>query len=488
MKLLRKIKEKYPWLPYVIGFIPFITACIGYGYYGGLSFGQTIYASLALYFVNPVYSFENGLVLFSKIAAAFVVAGIILSVIRYAYARISHFFTRFSKNATVVYTDNDLGKMVGDSVHTGYVVTSGSDKKTESIRPLKPQRVQNHILMFEDDMDNISFYTGNEKKFSNKNVYIMLRDVDPSLLDKTDKAAANLHFFNIYDLLARVYWKRNNFYDRRHETTKIAIIGFDRVGSSIFKYGFLNNIYSLDQYFEYHLWGWPEAEASFIRNFNTMNQDKIFIHEKSWDEELDALAEMNRVIYTLTENRIDLIQKVLYANPNVQIHCYSNENVSLSDIYASKNILAFGNLENVLTEENIKNEKLYKQAKLFNYDYSLGAEGKATLSFEKEAETKWKELSGFHKESSIARADHYWIEKKLIEDGELGENSETAWRIEHVRWARFHYVNHWTYGDKKDNNLRKHYCLVPYDELSYEEQKKDGINSDVLRREIEKFI
>ncbi len=481
MKLLRRIKEKHPWVPYVLAFIPFITACIGYGYYGQLSFGQTLYASLALYFVNPVYSFENGIVLFSKISAAFVVAGIILSVIKYAYTKLSHFIIRLSKDATVVYTDNDLGKMVGDSVHSGYVVVPEGGIKGERSSHMEPAHVKNHIIMFEDDMDNISFYTENEKKFTGNNVYVMLRDVDPALLDKTDKATSDLHFFNIYNLLARVYWKKNNLYNRRHEITKIAIIGFDKVGSAIFKYGYLNNIYSLDQCIEYHIWGCPEAEAPFIGALETMNEDKIFIHKKSWDEEPDILAYMDIVIYTLTENRIRLIQNVLYANPKAQIHCYSSEEVGFSEIYASKNILSFGDLKDVLTEDNIRNEKLYKQAKLFNYDYSLGPEGKASFYTDQEAERKWKELGGFYKESSIARADHYWIEQKLIDDGELTGNSETAWRIEHIRWSRFHYANHWTYGDKRDNTMRKHNCLVPYDDLSYEEQKKDGINNDFIR-------
>ena len=489
MKIINYLKEKFPWISYAIGLIPFIVACIGYGYYGKLPVWEAVYASVALYFVNPVVDYESPLILFAEIGAVIVTAGIILSVVRYAYAKVDHFFIRFYSDSTVVYTDNDMGQEVGSKLTHGYTLYNNPDDDGDNLKKFRVEKVKNHILMFENDMDNVSFFTENEGKLSGSNVFMMLRDIDPSLLDAADKESSSLHFFNIYDVMAREYWHRNSFYDRRKEKIKIAIIGFGRVGAAIFKYGYLNNIYSLEQEIEYHVWGCSPSQKAFVGTLETMNKDSIIIHEKSWEEEMDTLSAMDRVIYTIADKSIELIQKILYVNPDAEIHCYSENPACLSQLYISNKVQAFGDMSDILTEDNIKKEKLYRQGKLFNYDYYLRYQG-GTISadFEKEAEKEWKKLNGFFKSSNVARADHYWIEKKLVSDGKIAENSEEAFRIEHIRWSRFYFANHWTYAPKRDNAARKHNLLVPYEELDHSEKIKDGIYSDVLRAEIDKLV
>lgn len=488
LKLLHAIKEKCPWISYVLSVVPFVVGCIGYAK-EGLSFWETVYAALAVYFVNPVNDMTNGYILFAEITSVLVVASIILSVLRYAYSKMGHFFIRLSKDATVVYTDNEMGQAVGETVRHGYVMYTDPDDDENKINKLKAEKVRNHIVMFTDDMDNVSFISKNEKKLQGDNVYLMLRDVDPTLLDAVDESKMNLHFFNVYDVLARDYWKKYNLYDRRKGTIKIAIIGFDQVGNAIFKYGYLNNIFSLVQSVEYHIWGASPAEVAFLNTLHTMNDDKIIVHDRGWEEDIEDLAQMDRVIYTFLDGTIELIQFVLYVNPLAEIHCYSDTPAGLAKLYLSDKIVAFGDMKEILTEESIENERLYRQGKLFNYDYSLRySNSQPAQDFEEAAEREWKKLNGFFKSSNIARADHYWIEQRLKADGEFDEDSEDAWRIEHIRWSRFYYVNHWTYAKERDNARRKHHLLVPYEELEYSEKAKDGIYSDVLRAEIDKLV
>ena len=121
MKIINYLKNKFPWLSYAIGLIPFIAACIGYGYYGKLPVWQAVYASVALYFVNPVVDYESSLILFAEIGAVIVTAGIILSVVRYAYAKVDHFFIRFNEilsskrlyPCAIITTDNGLTTSIG---------------------------------------------------------------------------------------------------------------------------------------------------------------------------------------------------------------------------------------------------------------------------------------------------------------------------------------------------------------------------------------
>ena len=43
----------------------------------------------------------------------------------------------------------------------------------------------------------------------------------------------------------------------------------------------------------------------------------------------------------------------------------------------------------------------------------------------------------------------------------------------HEVWAKARIDEGWTYGEKRDDNHKKHPCLVPYDELPEEEKEYD---------------
>ena len=45
--------------------------------------------------------------------------------------------------------------------------------------------------------------------------------------------------------------------------------------------------------------------------------------------------------------------------------------------------------------------------------------------------------------------------------------------MEHLRWMRFLSLNNWRWGPERNNALRIHPMLVPFEDLSQEEQAKD---------------
>lgn len=47
--------------------------------------------------------------------------------------------------------------------------------------------------------------------------------------------------------------------------------------------------------------------------------------------------------------------------------------------------------------------------------------------------------------------------------------------IEHCRWSWERRLNGWLYSEKRDNSLKHHNCLLPYEELPAHEQEKDRI-------------
>ncbi len=108
-----------------------------------------------------------------------------------------------------------------------------------------------------------------------------------------------------------------------------------------------------------------------------------------------------------------------------------------------------------------------------------------TGTFEKE----FDDLSDDIKIANIDNAFH--IPTKLLsigykieplEDGgippllNLTDNEiETMAMMEHERWSWERRLNGWTYHSVRDNALKHHNCLVPYDELPPHEQEKDRV-------------
>lgn len=56
---------------------------------------------------------------------------------------------------------------------------------------------------------------------------------------------------------------------------------------------------------------------------------------------------------------------------------------------------------------------------------------------------------------------------------ELLSLREDIARNVHEAWAAQRYADGWSYGPERNDRLRQHPCLVPYDELSEEEREYD---------------
>ena len=59
--------------------------------------------------------------------------------------------------------------------------------------------------MFEDDSRNVAFYSKNESKLESKNLYLMMTELDSTLIKAADPSDTNLHFFNINELIEQIF-------------------------------------------------------------------------------------------------------------------------------------------------------------------------------------------------------------------------------------------------------------------------------------------
>lgn len=333
---------------------------------------------------------------------------------------------------------------------------------------------KSHVLLFENDVDSLAFYEKMEGQIpEDSKVYIKLTEIDSKLLKDS-----RVYHFNIHEIVARTYWQERHLQKYLVDgvmKAKIAIIGFGEMGENLLSYGLMNNIYALNQEIEYHIWGETTGYKNALGTFNMMNKDSITYHQRTWEEDLELIKSCQRVIVA-KENDIDLVQALLYMNSDAEIDVYNPDGADLCALYASDKIRTFGEQEQVITEENIKSDVLYRDAKKINYNYLVTTDstGEYTWSrsdVENVMEEKWNELNGFLKGSNVASTDYHKIRRLVMEAGNTSE--DTLAEMEHIRWSRYHFVNHWSYAPVRDNKKRKHHLLVPYSELSQAEKQKD---------------
>lgn len=174
-------------------------------------------------------------------------------------------------------------------------------------------------------------------------------------------------------------------------------------------------------------------------------------------------------------------------------------NIDLSYVLPknSDNILVFGDVSQIMTSDIMIRESLDKRAKTFNESYNTAVEKSGMGSG-----SSWNELSYVKRTSSRLSATHArvkeeilrkiffdnsddeirnYLSKKFEEFGDLQKIMKEDWeefkirfrgylsdnpildflsRLEHKRWCNSYYAMNFVYGEKKDEDLKTHPCLI----------------------------
>lgn len=475
----------------------YVSMTAGYIMRGEVWYDACYYA-LQAFFMNFTTAEEGNIILFvGRFICPLLTATGLFVVLRSGLKKLADAWVSRMKNATAVYYDTEQMKELGKGFHRPILMGDKVNKKAKS-----------HVLLLENDVDNLTFYekVKDELKEGSK-VYIRLENVESKLLKKSD-----VYYFNVNEIIARTYWKERNlqkYMKNGNLEVKIAILGFDALGQNLLDYGLMNNVYSLNQSVRYHIWGESRLYRNLLGEFDKMNEDTITYHDGDWWEALENLKEFDRIIVA-QDVKEDILQTLLYLSCDAEIDFYNPEGVDLPELYLGDKLTGFGALKDILTEETIKTDKLYREAKEINYSYVvkdkkyMNKTGEYTWErpdVEQVMEEQWNGLDGFTKGSNVACADYQHI-RRLVMDA-LGmsettlseEEMEMLSEMEHVRWSRYHYVNHWRFGEKEDMPLdsegkkankdkarRLHTALVPYVELSEDVKDKD---KDAIREMFE---
>ncbi len=183
---------------------------------------------------------------------------------------------------------------------------------------------------------------------------------------------------------------------------------------------------------------------------------------------------------------------------------------------------SFGNTKDILTVENIFDDRSYILAKLVNYTYdgllkNEKYDDMALFDYKTEkskVNKKWFNNTAYtDKTSSLAQAKHIKMKLKILGlevieplkatkdllksnrtildskfdvkfEGDYGFPAnfedklfDKMLRLEHNRWNAYHYLNGWEYSEVKCKDIKEHNCLLPIDEFpKYFQDKKELSN------------
>lgn len=453
---------------------------IGYLEAGVQRLSDAMYGAVTIYGMNLQDGYRYNIWLeIARWTGPLVTAVAILYVCRWVGTMIHWKFTCFAEDSVAVYCDDDTK------------ITF--DKQKHAVIYPKREFVSNaksHIIMLETDEESLRFYEKNKNELKGKKVYIGLREISYGLV----KDQKGISFFDIDGTISRKLWKEQiKLWEKPadRKVCSITICGTGHLGRNILNYALMLNLYSLEQQITYNFVGDNNIYQIEHRDFQMENNDQLnFYSAKS--EGIDEMLKNSDIVILTREIPVEQLQVIGVLCNHGEIYYYDPagepqngstsrrndesdttgeaEEGGIAKYLEFKNLHPFGCNKTIFTDENIRKNKLILSAMEQNFNYLKSIK---KIGQEDTKESKWEELDRFDKWSNISSSDYATVIRALRDKVRIEELAE----LEHIRWCRFHYLNHWKFGKCNEGNRDKqkkiHTCLRPYGELSLKEQKKD---------------
>ena len=452
--------------------VPLIIGTVGYTFAGAM-ISDALYSSFALYFTNPISDAYNICIEIARWTAPLVTATTILYVIKDAWKSINWRISVFNKKDSIaVYSDENCEISAEKNIR---VIYPGEKFKSY---------IDNHIILFSDDKKSLQFYKEHfDEKHKDKKVYIGIRDIESSFLQKDDNETKNqtnknVFFFDINMAISRIFWKNvalwNDKGKKIPQDYNIIIYGDNNLSRSIIYTGLQLNLMSLKQNINYYIITENELLKLRYGEVQLMNNDKLIFCKKSDSNIWDIISNANLLIIT-EDIQAELLQTIIVKAEEADIHYYSSREADFVSYISCERLNIFGRRTEIFTDDNIRKKKLIEKAEKLNEAYAK----------KYNSEDDWESLPEFLKASNISASD--FGEVLMVLNNKMDED-EMA-NLEHIRWCRFHFLNYYKYGipdnnKSKDDKKKIHKYLVDYNELSEEKKIKD---KDGVRKILELY-
>ena len=343
---------------------------------------------------------------------------------------------------------------------------------------------------------NVFFMTENAWENYNLGCGLLEREGRPDLHVYCDADHAPDHvpdgmvLFHRPDTIARSYWTS---YPIEADEEVIVLIGDGKIARHLLERGLLINVLPWEHSLKYYVFGdWEEFRRDHFElghivgiNAKPEGEDGVYFKGNAWNASAELLLQANRILFCADDEEVNLSRMT-------QLRRYFPTKAKV-DVFASKEddrCRSFGGDVRLMNREMVMQEKLNRMAIMLNDFYRNKTGGGST----------WTELSEFHRQSNIAAADHLLTKIRLLLPQEnitqvtpehcanafkkycvMTEEQKEACRwLEHKRWMRFHIMNNWSYAPVRENSLRHHTLLVPYDVLDKKEQLLDDSAWEIL--------
>jgi len=336
--------------------------------------------------------------------------------------------------------------------------------------------------------ERTAFFIGSDE-LANCSEALSLRESNAVFTDVYCLSEENSHLpglkcFDPYECCARQFWLTH---PARSQEEHILIIGSGRYAHALLSHALLINCRTPFTASAYHLFGdWSEYRCSHARLCHALSvcptgegTDALHFHEDAWNADLDLIAKADRIIFCADDG-----------DENARMACLLHRCFAYrAKLYvrtASRVVpgTRFGAPEEIYTQSFVMKHALDQNAMIMHEQYRQNAGGSIPA---------WEELSGFLKDSNRSVADHLLTKLRLLlPDADVTSLSnadcmkaanayraggevllERCRRNEHERWMRFHLLYNWQYAPGRDNRMRLHPSLVPFDQLSEQEKAKD---------------
>ena len=335
-----------------------------------------------------------------------------------------------------------------------------------------------------------------EDEYENRRLAQLLKNTETEVYclssDEPDQIPDHQTYFNSASCMARMYWRK---YPVLKPEETIVLAGNGTGAEALLEQGLMVNVISPDQHISYIMSGdWSE----FRRNHPYLSEaaafgentpaDTLRFTEQPWNQDWEICRTADRIILcfeTESENAAALSA--------LRRYCPVGGKIYVRDHLMHENAVSFGGTEEIYTPELVMQRSLNRLAEALHGNYLAHNNGSLP---------DWNHLSEFLRRSNLASADHLYM-KALILTGsgeapaesemhelfrkaaeryrQLSEDEKDTCRwIEHMRWNRFHLLNNWQYAEVRNNQMRQHPLIRPFDSLSESDRAKDDYAWNLL--------
>ena len=377
-------------------------------------------------------------------------------------------------------------------------------------------RADRHILAFDTDEQMLAYLGENFHKFAQEKGPDGERRIRRGSVCLCVHSSAHTKYStegfvvnNMAEDCARLYWREH--YVRRFTGAperRVAIIGFGHYGQALLSHALLVNVFLAGgPGMEYHVFGdsrsyrsrhaGVKSIASLTPVSEESGRDAVIFHDEPWEECLDLLDDMDRIILCEDDDRrnIEALGRLSEQQTPAPVHVRFHDERMVRALYPrvtdpakrrELDIAVFGTDEQLYTREIVLDEQLLSVAKGLHEAYMR------RTGDERPLDAGWNELGTFLQRSNIMAADHMDVKLRQVlgRDCAMTKESLAAYKealaariaagriddclaLEHERWMRYYLLAGWRYAEKRDNLRRLHPMLIPYDRLPEAEKGKD---------------